>query len=168
MRLVPLASLLAASMALSACGSTGVSLPRYGAQPLPAQPTAPVAAVPLPPPVETAPTAPVEVAVAQPTIDPATAGEVRLADLSGGWNINSAGESCKLFMGLTSWSGGYRANTRGCASDELKAVSAWNLNGKEIQLKDASGSTVARLYSSGEGRFSGQTEVSKRGVQFSR
>lgn len=65
--------------------------------------------------------------------------------LIGGWTLaSSAGETCQLSMNLTTWSGGYRASTRGCVSDELKAIGAWDVAGKEILLKDASGSVVAR------------------------
>ena len=88
--------------------------------------------------------------------------------LIGGWTLASAGETCQLSMNLTSWSGGYRASTRGCVSDELKAVGAWDVAGKEILLKDASGAVVARLYAAAPNRYSGQTDVSKRGVQFFR
>jgi hypothetical protein len=168
MRIAPLASTLVV-VALAACGRFGEPAPRASVPPLAPQPTGPVAAQPLPPPVvpETPATpAPAEVAVATPApVDVAAAAEIRKPDLSGGWKIASGGETCQLFMNLTTWSGGYRANTRGCASDELKAIGAWDLQGKQILLKDASGSTVATLYASDATRFSGQTSVSGRGVQ---
>lgn len=151
---------------LAGCGTSYVSQPTI--PPLAPQPTSPVAAQPLPPPTDMPPVtpAPTDVAAAQPTApDPTTATEVRKADMIGGWKLASGGETCQLFMTLTTWTGGYRGNTRGCASDELKSVGAWDLNGKEIVLKDASGSPIARLYASSNTRFSGQTEVSKRGVQ---
>ena len=44
-------------------------------------------------------------------------GGVGRTDLLGGWTITSGGDSCQLFMTLTSWTGGYRASTRGCNSD---------------------------------------------------
>jgi hypothetical protein len=165
MRTAKLASVLA-TLALAACGSYGGSSQvARGVPPLAPQPTSPVVMQPLPAPTA----APTDVAIAEPgPIDPSQALPVGKADLSGGWKIASAGETCQLFMNLTTWTGGYRANTRGCGSDELKAVGAWDLSGKEVVLKDASGSPIARLYASAPGRFSGQTEISKRGVQIFR
>ncbi len=55
-------------------------------------------------------------AVAVAPAAPAAAGPVGRTDLLGGWTIASSGNSCQLFMTLTSWTGGYRASTRGCAS----------------------------------------------------
>ncbi len=89
-------------------------------------------------------------------------------DLLGGWTITSAGDSCQLFMTLTSWTGGYRASTRGCASDTLKAISAWDLKGNQVVLSGQGGSPVARLFSSGGGRFDGQTESGAAPVSFYR
>ena len=77
-------------------------------------------------------------------------------DLLGGWTITAAGDSCQLFMTLTSWTGGYRASTRGCATDLLKSVSAWNLEGSEVVLAGQGGTPLARLASSGTNRFDGQ------------
>lgn len=85
-------------------------------------------------------------------------GQVGRTDLLGGWTIAADGESCRLFMTLTSWTGGYRASTRDCSSELLKSISAWNLNGSEVTLTGQSGTTVARLFSSGQNRFDGQTE----------
>lgn len=82
--------------------------------------------------------------------------EVGRTDLLGGWTITAAGDSCQLFMTLTSWTGGYRASTRGCTTDVLKSISAWNLQGTEVVLAGQGGSPVARLASSGSNRFDGQ------------
>jgi hypothetical protein len=60
-------------------------------------------------------------------------------------------------MTLTSWTGGYRASTRGCSTDVLKSISAWNLNGKQVVLAGSGGSPVATLFPSGNTRFDGQT-----------
>ena len=81
---------------------------------------------------------------------------VSRTDLLGGWTIAASGDSCQLFMTLTSWTGGYRASTRGCSSDTLKSISAWNLEGKQVVLAGTGGSPVARLSSSGGNRFDGQ------------
>jgi hypothetical protein len=169
MRISFIASLLPI-MALAAC-STSSNSTSY-VPPLTAYPTGPVAAQPLPPPVATAPTAPV---ASMPTTtapaampDAATAADIRKTDLIGGWTLASAGETCQLSMNLTTWNGGYRASTRGCMSDELKSIGAWDIDGKQVLLKDASGAVVARLLATTSTRFSGQTDVSKRGVQFFR
>ena len=80
------------------------------------------------------------------------------ADLLGGWKVAAGSDSCQLFMSLTGWVGGYRAVTRGCSSDLLANVQAWNLNEQEIMLLDGSGETVARLFATEKTRFNGQTE----------
>ncbi len=166
MRITAAASVVSV-LALAACGSYAPPPPRIA--PLAPQPVNPVASQALPAPVAPVMSQPTtDVTLAQPTVDPATATEVRKADLIGGWTLASAGETCQLSMNLTTWSGGYRASTRGCVSDELKAVGAWDVAGKEILLKDASGAVVARLYAAAPNRYSGLTDVSKRGVQFFR
>jgi hypothetical protein len=96
------------------------------------------------------------------------AGELGRTDLLGGWTITAGGDSCQLFMTLTSWTGGYRASTRGCNNDVLKSISAWNLNGKQVVLAGQGGSPVARLASSGNNRFEGQTEGQGTAVTFYR
>ncbi len=98
-------------------------------------------------------------AVAVVPTAPAAAGPVGRTDLLGGWTIASSGDSCQLFMTLTSWTGGYRASTRGCASAELKSISAWNLNGSQVVLAGQGGSPVATLQSAGGTRFDGQTSA---------
>ena len=90
-----------------------------------------------------------------PTAPPAAATLGR-TDLLGGWTIASSGDSCQLFMTLTSWTGGYRASTRGCSSEQLKSISAWNLNGSQVVLAGQGGSPVATLNNSGGTRFDGQ------------
>ncbi|WP_421724888.1 AprI/Inh family metalloprotease inhibitor [Bauldia sp.] len=89
---------------------------------------------------------------------PAPSASLGRTDLLGGWTIASSGESCQLFMTLTSWTGGYRASTRGCSSETLKSISAWNLQGQQVVLAGQGGTPVARLQSSGGSRFDGATE----------
>jgi hypothetical protein len=89
-------------------------------------------------------------------------------DLLGGWTIASGGDSCQLFMTLTSWTGGYRASTRGCHNDPLKSISAWNLDGNQVVLAGQGGTPVARLSASGGSRFDGQTEGGGASVSFYR
>lgn len=112
---------------------------------------------PLTPPTGTAMTAPAGSGVN---------GGLGRTDLLGGWTITSGTDSCQLFMTLTSWTGGYRASTRGCASDLLKSISAWNLQGAEVVLAGQGGAPVARLASSGNNRFDGQ--ANGQGVSFYR
>jgi len=109
--------------------------------------------------VEPLPPAGGTTAVAVAPTAPVAAGPVGRTDLLGGWTIASSGDSCQLFMTLTSWTGGYRASTRGCASAELKSISAWNLNGSQVVLAGQGGSPVATLQSAGGTRFDGQTSA---------
>ena len=96
-----------------------------------------------------------QVAATAPT---ATDVAVGRTDLLGGWTITAAGDSCQLFMTLTTWSGGYRASTKGCGNAALQKISAWNMEGNQVQLLNDSGTTVARLYPASKTLFNGQTE----------
>ncbi len=80
------------------------------------------------------------------------------ADLLGGWKVAAGSDSCQLFMSLTGWAGGYRAVTRGCSSDLLASVQAWNLNEQEIMLLNENGEAVARLFATEKTRLNGQTD----------
>jgi hypothetical protein len=175
---------LALALTLAGCGSFGaVGVPWQRSQTASTlSPTAPppVESSALPPPVagqqqagiapgtaENAENAP----LAQPqmsTAAPPGAGGVGRTDLLGGWTITSAGDSCQLFMTLTSWTGGYRASTRGCNSDLLKSISAWNLQGKQVVLAGQGGAPLAHLASSGTNRFDGQLEGQGTAVTFYR
>ncbi len=142
-------------LALMAAGCTRFGAPPP-AQPAPIQPmpTAPVAVTQLPPPpVEPQPAVQPEPAALPP---PEAQLAVQRSDLIGGWTIQADGQRCQLFMVLTGWTGGYRASTRGCQSDVLKGVSAWDLNGNEITLKDANAAPVATLYSTAPSTFQGR------------
>jgi hypothetical protein len=148
-------------------------------QPLAAAPMGTVTGMPLPPPDATASvTPPGAVAPSQPATSgglaslgpspvapsavqmPAADGSGQLGrtDLLGGWTINAAGDSCQLFMTLTTWAGGYRASTRGCTNAGLQTVSAWNMDGNQVQLLNDSGTTLARLYPASKTQLSGQTD----------
>lgn len=138
--------------------------PNYAA-PLPATPTTPVGTGSLDPLNPNAagglgpdgqPVAPADLA-SNPVAAPADAQEVGRTDLLGGWKLSSGGDNCQAFMTLTTWSGGYRANTRGCSSPVLSGIAAWDLSGNQVVLKDGSGVIVAQLYSSTSGQFNGQT-----------
>mgnify|MGYP000020603079 FL=1 len=137
------------------------------AEPLPATPTTPVGSGNLAPLDPNAvpgsgvgdPNAQTTDLASNPVAAPAGANEVGRTDLLGGWKLSSAGDSCMAFMTLTTWSGGYRANTRGCATPTLSGIAAWDLNGNQVVLKDGSGLIVAQLYSSAPGQFNGQTST---------
>lgn len=161
---------VAFAVALAGCGSIGA----IGFPPMKRDAAETVDPVSVPP-VETATLPPVNGATppTDPTIvgaapgatpggdvvasNPPAGGAIGRTDLLGGWTIASSGDSCQLFMTLTSWTGGYRASTRGCNSDVLKSISAWNLSGKQVVLAGSAGSPVATLFASGNSRFDGQT-----------
>ncbi len=175
---------MALAFALAGCGSFGaIGLPwQRASAPPPVSPAAlpPVESSNLPPvaggqqQAGTAPgaadsgdTAP----LAQPQVAntaPASSGGIGRTDLLGGWTITSGGDSCQLFMTLTSWTGGYRASTRGCNSDVLKSISAWNLQGKQVILAGQGGKPVAHLASAGTNRFDGQVDGQGTAVTFYR
>ncbi len=163
--------------------------------PLPAAPTTPVtsSALPPPPPV-TAPTAstgtPVDpmAAPAQPaagtaagipvaTNNPSAASAPSAPDkggpaigrgeLAGGWKLSSSADNCQLFITLTTWSGGYRASTKGCSSAEFQRISAWDVSGRQVFLKSGDGAVVATLTPAGQERYAGSTG-SKQSVSLSR
>jgi len=140
-------------------------------EPLAAVPSGSVTGTVLPPPGQIDPmgqpvvgavTTPVDptmqTASATPTPVTAAPGALGRTDLLGGWTISSAGDSCQLFMTLTTWAGGYRASTRGCASSALQTISAWNMDGGQVQLFNDAGTTIARLYPASKTLFNGQTE----------
>jgi hypothetical protein len=174
-RLVPVRILVPVSLvaALAGCGSFGaIGLPWQKAQ-APAANLDPAGLPPvessdLPPPTDgqqqanayPTPDAGAEAPLAQPQAAAptgASGGELGRTDLLGGWTITSSGDSCQLFMTLTSWTGGYRASTRGCSSDVLKSISAWNLQGTQVVLAGQGGTPVAHLSPAGSNRFDGQT-----------
>ncbi|WP_306142520.1 protease inhibitor Inh/omp19 family protein [Roseibium sp. MMSF_3412] len=141
--------------------------PNYAA-PLPATPTTPVGSASLDPldpnaapPVGTTTdgTGAAADLASNPVAAPSNAQQVGRTDLLGGWKLASSGDNCQAFMTLTTWSGGYRANTRGCSTPTLSGISAWDLNGNQVVLKDGSGVIVAQLYSSEPGKFNGQTST---------
>lgn len=171
---------IALTLALAGCGSIGaIGLPwkRDKAQqpePLPAVTAAqpPVQSQDLGPPGEN----PDGTAVAglpgdgtdasgQPLSPPASsgfgpssgpgAGTLSRTDLLGGWTITAGTDTCQLFMTLTSWTGGYRASTRGCNGTLLKSISAWNLDSGQVVLAGQGGTAVAHLAPSGASRFDG-------------
>lgn len=171
-RTAPVTATLCLALALAGCQRLGYGGSRPAA--LPATPTPPVSSQPLEPldPVQQgqlgAPldgTMPdgsgTQVASGAPlsTAAPAGAREIGRSDMLGGWSLASGSDNCKLFMTLTTWSGGYRANSRGCTSPALQKISAWDLQGKQVILKDDTGTTVAQLYATSAESFNGRAST---------
>lgn len=164
-----------ATIGLAALMAAGCSMPFRGDSrppaptPLTPQPTGPVTQTPLPPPTGVQPATPGTdpaalqpalegVAEATPAAAPAASSvELTRPDVLGSWTVAAAGDSCQLTMVLTTWTGGYRASTRGCSNEALTGISAWNLEGNQVQLMNDSGATVARLYPASRTQFNGQT-----------
>jgi Protease inhibitor Inh len=162
--------------ALLAGGCSMLSFGRDGPssatpQPLAAAPTGTITGEPLPPPGAPPPppsglaaldpslqTGAMQTGAVQPVPPPIGSDQLGRTDLLGGWQISTATDSCSLFMTLTTWAGGYRASTRNCTSANLQTVSAWNMEGTQVQLLNDAGTTIARLYPSSKTQFSGQTE----------
>jgi hypothetical protein len=167
---------VAMAITLAGCGSFGaIGLPWKREQPVAAPdvtsqaaPTTPVETANLPPPnaangvpsdgtdAASQPLAPPADSSTAPAGGAGTPGGIGRTDLLGGWTITSGSDSCQLFMTLTTWTGGYRASTRGCNSTLLKSISAWSLQGSQVVLAGQGGAAVARLSSAGSNRFDGQ------------
>jgi len=165
-----------AAVGITAVLTSGCSMLSFGRNepaamapaPLVAAPTGSITGAALPPPDGlTPPAAPSGLAALDPNAQvpapaiavPASASvEVGRTDLLGGWTISAAGDSCQLFMTLTTWAGGYRASTRGCTNPALQTISAWNMESGQVQLLNDSGTTIARLYPASKTLFNGQTE----------
>ena len=74
----------------------------------------------------------------------------------GAYKVTTDGGNCQIILSLTKWSGGYRAASRGCPG-KVADVSAWDVSGSQVVLKDSSGSNVANLDSTGNARYEGRT-----------
>ncbi|KAB0677586.1 protease inhibitor Inh/omp19 family protein [Aureimonas leprariae] len=125
--------------------------------PPPPPPPPPVeqAAVPPAPAVDTAAAAGGTPQTSAPT-QTASAEPLKREGLVGAWKVSTGGGSCQIFMALTKWTGGYRAASRGCPG-QVADVSAWDVSGGQVVLKDSGGTTVANLSSSGGTRYDGST-----------
>lgn len=158
------------ALLLAASGCTRSMSPvsdNSGPSPLRPAPTGQVASSQLPPPPAPPPpvsTMPTETPAASTPGTPAatapvqtaSAGPVTREGLVGAWKVSSGGGNCQIFMALTKWTGGYRAASRGCPG-QVADVSAWDVSGSQVVLKDSSGSTVASLNNSGGTRYDGST-----------
>ncbi|WP_427025118.1 protease inhibitor Inh/omp19 family protein [Aureimonas ureilytica] len=123
--------------------------------PPPPPPAAAPAAAQTPPPAGETPPANGATPPTQPTRTASTAPVTR-EGLVGAWRVSSGGGNCQIFMALTQWTGGYRAASRGCPG-QVADVSAWDVSGSQVVLKDSSGSTVATLSNTGGTRYEGTT-----------
>ncbi len=164
---VSLAALLAAG-----CSSTRFSSMNEQPAPLQAAPSGSVTtSTALPPPAAPGTASPTDpaafpsapgsttVAAATPGPDPAaSAPDITTANVAGVWNASVAGQSCRVATPQTKFGSGFRAGPLRCPAP-VDGVKSWNVAGKQLSLYDESGSVVARLYASGEGKFNGQTST---------
>lgn len=90
------------------------------------------------------------------SLPPASAPDLTPGSVAGVWNASLGGQSCKVATPQTKYGQGFRAGPLRCPG-ELANLASWAVNGKQLVLYDGSGGTVASLYSSGQGRFDGQT-----------
>lgn len=153
---------VAVTAALGGCQRTSFGGLNTQSRPAPLMP-APVGGVqsgqlPPPPTDGTAefPTAPTAPDTTNTQVASANAPELTREALIGRWSAGTGGSSCDVFLSLTKWTGGYRAASRGCVGDAA-AVSAWDVQGKQVILSDSSGNQVARLYQSANERYDGST-----------
>lgn len=82
--------------------------------------------------------------------------DLTAGSVAGVWNASLGGQTCKVATPQTKFGQGYRAGPLRCPG-ELANLASWSVSGKQLTLYDAAGGSVARLYSSGAGRFDGQT-----------
>ncbi|MEP3629510.1 MAG: AprI/Inh family metalloprotease inhibitor [Hyphomicrobiales bacterium] len=173
--------------ALAACQTTAVSPQLAQPEPLQPAPISPVASTQLSP-VGSAPavgTPSINAAQAGaaasgqaqdlqaiPTLPTSSSGVTRVQTVSvsptinfgrnavlGAWNVSTNADSCALNLSLTTWTGGFRASTRKCSTDQLLGIGAWNVAGKQLSLFNKTGGLIARLVVSGDNRFDGTTET---------
>ncbi|MHC5306069.1 AprI/Inh family metalloprotease inhibitor [Bartonella sp. LJL80] len=115
----------------------------------------------LPPPAASFPAAPnsggdmeqTQVASLEP---PSNASDLTPASVAGVWKASVGGMSCQIATPQTKFGQGYRAGPLHCPA-AFTGVSSWAVNGKQLSFYDASGSSVATLYSTGASRFEGRT-----------
>lgn len=157
-------STLMACVVLAGCQSERMTAAPIDTRPEPLAPApaGTVTAGQLPPPPTASPdqfpSAPTtDVAALPPTGGPpAGAPEVSTGSVAGVWNASVAGQSCRIATPQTRFGQGYRAGPLRCPAP-LDGVKSWNVAGQQLALYDANGSVLAQLYSSGSGRFDGQT-----------
>ncbi len=95
------------------------------------------------------------------SLPPASAQPVTAGGVAGVWNASLAGQSCRIATPQTKYGQGYRAGPLRCPGT-LANLASWSVNGKQLVLYDANGSTLASLYSTGPSRFDGQTTTGQQ------
>ncbi|WP_378946847.1 protease inhibitor Inh/omp19 family protein [Mesorhizobium sp. ANAO-SY3R2] len=159
-----LAASLVALMTAAGCNSTRLASMDTQPAPLPAAPAGVVTSGQLPPPsapgASQFPAAPQQTQVASLPADggaaAANAPDLTAGNVAGVWSASVSGQSCKVATPQTRFGQGFRAGPLRCPAP-VDGVKSWNVAGKQLTLYDEGGSPLARLYSSGEGRFDGQT-----------
>ena len=160
-----LAASLVALMTAAGCTSTRLSSMDSQPAPLPAAPAGTVTSGQLPPPVApgasqfpAAPQQQTQVAAlpADGGAAAANAPDLTASSVAGVWSASVSGQSCKVATPQTKFGQGFRAGPLRCPAP-IDGVKSWNVAGKQLTLFDEGGSPLAKLYSSGAGRFDGQT-----------
>jgi len=160
-----LAASLVALMTAAGCTSSRLSSMDTQPAPLPAAPAGTVTSGQLPPPAApgasqfpAAPQQQTQVAAlpADGGAAAANAPDLTAASVAGVWSASVSGQSCKVATPQTKFGQGFRAGPLRCPAP-VDGVKSWNVAGKQLTLYDEGGSPLARLYSSGAGRFDGQT-----------
>ena len=157
------------ALILAGCSSSRFSARDPGPAPLQPAPSGTVTATALPPPVAPGtatdpalfPEPPAETDLAAlPGDGGAAAGgpDLTTGSVAGVWNATVSGQSCKVATPQTKFGAGFRAGPLRCPAP-VDGVKSWNVAGNQLSLYDESGSVLARLYSSGEGKFDGQTST---------
>lgn len=151
------------SLTLAGCMGSRTASEDTQPAPLPAAPAGTIEGSKLPPPggPDAFPKAPADqnVALNQPNTPagpPPNAPDVTTANVAGVWNVNVSGQSCRVATPQTKFGAGFRAGPLRCPAP-VDGVRSWNVAGKQLTLYDQNGGTLAQLYSSGAGRFDGQT-----------
>lgn len=166
-------ALLAASLlALTLAGCTSSrfgSIDSGGPAPVAAAPSGTVTSTQLPPP-QPAPGTTAAGAFPPPPTTPGTtpqteeqmqiaaanAPDVTAGSVAGVWNATVGGMPCRVATPQTKFGQGYRAGPLRCPPP-FDGVKSWNVEGKQLSFYDEGGNVLARLYSSGEQKFDGQT-----------
>lgn len=156
-------AVMALGLALAGCTSSRVAeVDTAPPAPLPAAPSGEVTQNTLPPPATPAPapdqfpTAPQTQVASAPATPPASAPDVTAGSVAGVWSASVSGQNCRIATPQTKFGQGFRAGPLRCPAP-LDGVKSWNVAGKQLTLYDEGGSSLARLYSSGPGKFDGQT-----------
>lgn len=157
-------ALLALAVALAGCSTSRVAeVDTAPPAPLPAAPAGQVTQNTLPPPAtptpapDQFPAAPeTQVAAIPPAQAAANAPDVTAGSVAGVWSASVSGQNCRIATPQTKFGQGFRAGPLRCPAP-LDGVKSWNVAGKQLTLYDESGSSLAKLYASGPGKFDGQT-----------